>query len=198
MNSEIEKLASYLAKLPGLGPRSGRRAVLYLLKHKSQYMEPLIKSLQEVAESFVVCEICRNYDTISPCNICSDTSRQQKTLCIVEDVADLWAMERSNVFKGQYHVLGGTLSVIDGKGPEELGILKLIARVLEQKIEEVIIATNATIDGQTTSHYIIEKLKPIDVKVSQLAFGIPVGGELDYLDEGTLHMALKSRQAVGS
>lgn len=192
----IDQLSALLTKLPGLGPRSARRAVLHLIKHREKLLEPLTASLRDVMDNIKICEQCGNVDSTSPCHICTDEKRVSNQLCVVEDVADLWALERSNIFKGRYHVLGGTLSVIDGRGPDQLGLPKLFKRAQEQGIEEVIIATNATVDGQTTAFYLTEQLKPLGVSVTRLAHGIPVGGELDYLDEGTLGAALKSRQAI--
>lgn len=192
----IDQLTALLAKLPGLGPRSARRAVLHLIKNREKLFEPLSASLKTVMETIKICEACGNVDSASPCHICTDAKRQTNQVCVVEDVADLWALERSNIFKGKYHVLGGTLSAIDGRGPEQLGLPKLMRRLEAEKTEEVILATNATVDGQTTAFYITEQLKPLGVSVTRLAHGIPVGGELDYLDEGTLGAALKSRQAI--
>lgn len=192
----IDQLTVLLSKLPGLGPRSARRAVLHLIKHREKLLEPMAASLKTVMETIKICEVCGNVDSASPCHICTDEKRVTNQLCVVEDVADLWALERSNIFKGGYHVLGGTLSAIDGRGPDQLGLPKLFTRVQEQKTEEVIIATNATVEGQTTAFYLTEQLKPLGVSVTRLAHGIPVGGELDYLDEGTLGAALKSRQAI--
>lgn len=190
----IDTLSTLLSKLPGLGPRSARRAVLHLFKNKEKLFQPLIVALSQTLESVKICETCGNLDTSSPCHICSDANRQQDQLCVVEEVADLWAIERSGLFKGVYHVLGGTLSAIDGRGPEQLGIPKLLKRA--GGLKEVILATNATVDGQTTAFYITEQLKPLGVSVTRIAYGIPVGGELDYLDEGTLGAALKSRQSM--
>lgn len=190
----IDTLSALLAKLPGLGPRSGRRAVLHLLKNREKLYQPLLAALQQTLDTVVACEQCGNLDNHSPCHICVDGRRNREQLCVVEDVADLWAMERSGLFKGQYQVLGGTLSALDGRGPEQLGIPKLVARAAE--VKEVILATNATVDGQTTAFYITEQLKPLGIRVTRLAHGIPVGGELDYMDEGTLGAALSSRQSM--
>lgn len=192
----IDQLTALLAKLPGLGPRSARRAVLHLLKNREKLFEPLLASLKLTYDEIKTCELCGNVDTTSPCHICADERRTHDQFCVVEEVADLWAIERSNLFKGFYHVLGGTLSAIDGRGPEQLGLSKLMARVQKNNVKEVIIATNATVEGQTTAFYLTEQLKPLGVSVTRLAHGIPVGGELDYLDEGTLGAALKSRQAI--
>ncbi len=192
----LENLIKLMSKLPGLGPRSARRAALHMIKHKDTLLKPLGEALLNTYDEIKMCEICGNVDTISPCNICNDSKRDQNILCVVEQVGDLWALERSKNFRGQYHVLGGTLSAIDAIGPEELGITKLILRVQKNNIQEVIIATNATVEGQTTAHYIYDQLKPLGVKTSRIAYGIPIGGELDYLDDGTLTAALKSRQSI--
>ncbi len=194
--SEIDRLTQLLAKLPGLGPRSARRAVLHLLKRKDAVMLPLAHALADTAERVRACGICGNLDTHDPCGICSDGGRDAATLCVVEDVADLWALERTAGFKGRYHVLGGTLSALDGVGPDDLRIPALVARVERDGITEVILATNATVDGQTTAHYIADRLHGTGAKVSGLAHGVPVGGELDYLDDGTLTAALKDRRPV--
>jgi recombination protein RecR len=195
--NDIDKLIQLLAKLPGLGPRSARRAALYLIKRREAIMAPLAAALETAAASIKTCSACGNLDTVDPCSVCTDPRRNASLVCVVEDVADLWALERTAVFKGRYHVLGGTLSVLDGVGPEDLNIPKLIARVKDDGVSEVILATNVTVDGQTTAHYIADRLKETGVAVSGLAHGVPVGGELDYLDEGTLSAALKDRRAVG-
>ncbi|MEX2452020.1 MAG: recombination mediator RecR [Rhodospirillales bacterium] len=195
--NDIDKLIQLLAKLPGLGPRSARRAALYLIKRREAIMTPLAAALETAAASIKTCSACGNLDTVDPCSVCTDPRRNASLICVVEDVADLWALERTAVFKGRYHVLGGTLSVLDGVGPEDLNIPKLIARVKDDGVNEVILATNVTVDGQTTAHYIADRLKETGVAVSGLAHGVPVGGELDYLDEGTLSAALKDRRAVG-
>ena len=193
--NEIERLIYLLGKLPGLGPRSARRAFLHLIKYRETYMLPLLSALESVTQNIKTCEQCGNIDVSPICNICSDNMRDQATICIVESVADLWAIERGNIFSGLYHVLGGTLSAFTGgRGPDELNLSKLFERIEHGKVTEVIIATNATVDGQTTAHYITEKLKDYSVQVSRLAYGIPVGGELDYLDEGTLSLAINARQ----
>ena len=193
---EIERLIQLLAKLPGLGPRSARRAALHLIKRRGALLEPLADALAAAAERVRSCSRCSNVDTTDPCAICADPRRDGSLLCVVEEVADLWALERAAAFKGRYHVLGGTLSALDGVGPEQLNIPKLIQRVREEGVKEVILATNATVDGQTTAHYIGDRLAPLSVAVSRLAHGVPVCGELDYLDDGTLAAALKARRPV--
>jgi recombination protein RecR len=193
VGSEIERLIQLLAKLPGLGPRSARRAALALLKKRDTLLEPLVTSLREAADAILTCEICGNLDTKSPCAICSDPRRDPHILCVVEDVADLWALERAGVFRGRYHVLGGALSALDGVTPERLNVAKLLDRV-KQGVDEVILAMNATVEGQTTAHYLMDVLG--NLKVTRLAHGVPVGGELDYLDEGTLLAAFKARRAL--
>lgn len=192
---EIERLIQLLAKLPGLGPRSARRAVLDLLKKRETLMEPLALALQEAAAAIKTCEICGNLDTASPCALCCDPRRDPRILCVVEDVADLWALERASVFRGRYHVLGGALSALDGITPERLNVASLLVRVKEG-VEEVILAVNATVEGQTTAHYLLDALANSNVKVTRLAHGVPVGGELDYLDEGTLSAAFKARRSL--
>lgn len=194
IGSEIERLIQLLAKLPGLGPRSARRAALFLIKRREALLDPLAKALAEAAERVRSCSRCGNIDTTDPCAICVDARRDGSVLCVIEEVADLWALERTGAFKGRYHVLGGTLSALDGVGPEQLNIPKLLQRVKEEGIKEVILATNATVDGQTTAHYIADRLSPLGLTVSRLAYGVPVGGELDYLDDGTLAAALKARR----
>ncbi len=193
IGSEIERLIQLLAKLPGLGPRSARRAALVLLKKRDTLLEPLAASLREAADAILTCETCGNLDTASPCAICSDGRRDPHLLCVVEDVADLWALERAGVFRGRYHVLGGALSALDGVTPERLNVGKLMERV-KTGVDEVILAMNATVEGQTTAHYLMDLLG--DMKVTRLAHGVPVGGELDYLDEGTLSAAFKARRAL--
>jgi recombination protein RecR len=194
---EIERLIQLLARLPGLGPRSARRAALMLIKRKESLMQPLAVALADAAEKIQTCSRCGNLDTAPICSICTDQGRDSATICVVEQVADLWALERTGVFRGRYHVLGGVLSAIDGIGPEDLNIGTLLDRVgPESPVKEVILATNLTVDGQTTAHYVTERLEQSGVSVSRLAHGVPVGGELDYLDDGTLATALKSRQAV--
>jgi recombination protein RecR len=191
---DIEGLIQLLARLPGLGPRSARRAVLYLIKRREALLLPLAAALTRAAETIRSCSRCGNLDTSDPCAICDNPKRDPALICVVEEVADLWAMERSGAFKGHYHVLGGTLSALDGRGPEQLRIDALAGRVREAGVTEVILALSATVDGQTTSHYISERLAGSGVAVTQLAHGVPVGGELDYLDDGTLTAALKARR----
>ena len=193
---EIERLIQLLARLPGLGPRSARRAVLHLLKKKDALLLPLAATLREVGETVHACRTCGNLDSRDPCAICTDPRRDEALLCVVESVADLWALERAGVFRGRYHVLGGTLSALDGIGPDDLNVDGLIARMQSAKIREVIIATNATVEGQTTAHYITDRLASQNVQISRLAHGVPVGGELDYLDDGTLGAALKARRPL--
>ena len=193
IGSEIERLIQLLAKLPGLGPRSARRAALALLKKRDTLLEPLAASLREAADAILTCQVCGNLDTQSPCAICSDTRRDPHILCVVEDVADLWALERAGVFRGRYHVLGGALSALDGVTPDRLNVGGLLERV-KQNVDEVILAMNATVEGQTTAHYLMDML--VEVKVTRLAHGVPVGGELDYLDEGTLSAAFKARRSL--
>jgi recombination protein RecR len=192
---EIERLIQLLAKLPGLGPRSARRAALDLLKKREVLMQPLAQALEEAAAAIKTCEICGNLDTTSPCALCRDPRRDAHVLCVVEDVADLWALERASVFRGRYHVLGGALSALDGVTPERLNVASLIERS-KTGIEEVILAMNATVEGQTTAHYLLDALADTGVKVTRLAHGVPVGGELDYLDEGTLSAAFKARRSL--
>lgn len=194
--SEIEHLVQLLAKLPGLGPRSARRAALHLLKRRDALMTPLARALADTAEHVRACTECGNLDTVDPCAICTDARRDVSQICVVEDVAGLWALERTASFRGRYHVLGGLLSALDGVGPEDLRIPKLIERARRPETTEVILATSATVEGQTTAHYIAERLADCEVAVSGLAHGVPVGGELDYLDDGTLSAALKARRPV--
>ena len=194
--SHIDHLIGLLARLPGLGPRSARRAALALIKRPDTLMEPLARALNEAAENILTCTTCGNVDTRDPCGICLDAKRDVTVICVVEDVADLWAMERTHAFKGRYHVLGGTLSALDGVGPEDLNIPGLVTRANDDVIKEVVLAPNATVDGQTTAHYIADRLSDCNVSVSGLAHGVPMGGELDYLDEGTLSQALKARKPV--
>ena len=195
-SQEIETLAQALARLPGLGPRSARRAVLWLVKRRETALAQLVAALGEVQERLVECRTCGNVDTQDPCGICADPRRDMRALCVVEDVADLWALDRARLFTGRYHVLGGRLSALDGVGPEDLSIGKLIERVAQGGIDEVVLAMNATLEGQTTAHYIAERLEAYPVRITQLAHGLPVGGELDYLDEGTLAQALRARRPV--
>lgn len=193
---EIDRLIQLLAKLPGLGPRSARRAALRLIKDRHRLMAPLAEALKAASESVVTCGGCGNVDTSDPCHICRDPRRDPGVICVVEDIADLWALERAKAFKGRYHVLGGVLSALDGVGPEDLSIGALLERARDPVVEEVIIATSATVDGQTTTHYLTDHLASCGVTVSQLAHGVPVGGELDYLDDGTLNAALNARRPV--
>lgn len=192
----IEQLTYLIAKLPGLGRRSARRVVLHLIKQRESLMLPLSDALVHTAKTIKTCETCGNLDTLTPCHICTDPKRLDTVICVIEDVTDLWAIERSNIFRGRYHTLGGTLSALDGRGPDQLAINSLIERAASNEVTEVILATNATVEGQTTAHYITERLKPIEVKVTRLAHGIPIGGELDYLDDGTLNAALQARQSL--
>ena len=196
-SQEIETLASALARLPGLGPRSARRAVLWLVKRRETALRQLLAALGEVQDKLVECATCGNVDTANPCGICADPRRDPRSLCVVEDVADLWALDRARLFTGRYHVLGGRLSALDGIGPEDLTIGSLIERVGKGGIDEVVLAMNATLEGQTTAHYIAERIESFPVRITQLAHGLPVGGELDYLDEGTLAQALRARRPVG-
>lgn len=190
---EIERLIQLLARLPGLGPRSARRAALHLIKRKDELLEPLAAALKLAAERILVCSTCGNIDTVDPCAICADTRRDPSVICVVEDVADLWALERAAAIDARYHVLGGILSPLDGIGPDELNISSLIARAQAEDVKEVLLAVSATVEGQSTAHYITDLLAGSGVKVSRLAHGVPVGGELDYLDEGTLAAAVKQR-----
>ena len=195
-SQEIEALAGALSRLPGLGPRSARRAVLWLVKNREQALPTLLEALGAVRDTLVEYEICGNVDTKNPCGICADHRRDLKSLCVVEDVADLWALDRARLFTGRYHVLGGKLSALDGIGPEDLNIASLLSRIEEGGIDEVVLAMNATLEGQTTAHYLAERLEAFPLRITQLAHGLPVGGELDYLDEGTLAQALRARRPV--
>jgi recombination protein RecR len=190
---EIERLIQLLARLPGLGPRSARRAALHLIRKREQLLAPLAEAMQTARERVVTCHICGNVDTRDPCTVCQDPRRDPALLVVVESVSDLWALERSGALRAPYHVLGGTLSPLDGIGPDDLNFPGLLARVGEGAIKEVILAVNATVDGQTTAHYITDLLSAYPVKVTRLAHGVPVGGELDYLDEGTLAAAIRQR-----
>lgn len=192
---EIERLIQLLARLPGLGPRSARRAALHLIKHREELMEPLGAALADAHARIEVCGVCGNVDTRDPCTVCADATRDASILVVVENVGDLWALERAGAVAGKYHVLGGTLSPLDGIGPDQLNIRTLIDRVAGGEVTEIILAVNATVEGQTTAHYLTDQLSGFNVKVTRLAHGVPVGGELDYLDEGTLSAALKSRTA---
>lgn len=194
-SSDLENLIDLMARLPGLGPRSARRAVLHLIRKRGMLLTPLADSMARVAETARECLNCGNVGTTDICDICADENRATGEICVVEDVADLWAMERAGVFKGRYHVLGGTLSALDGIGPEDLSIPRLIDRVTTESVSEVILALNATVDGQTTAHYIADQLEHT-VTISSLAQGVPIGGELDYLDEGTITAALKARKPI--
>lgn len=193
---DIEKLIKLVSKLPSLGTRSARRIVLQLIKKRESLLLPLIEAMTQVADNIKTCEICGNYDTTSPCSICSSALREPHLLCVVQDVADLWAMERVSFFKGKYHVLGGVLSALDGVAPEDLNIEPLIERIHSEGITEVILALPATVDGQITSHYLVSRLKDSNVKITTLAQGIPMGAELDYMDEGTIQLALNSRKLL--
>ena len=194
---EIDALTQALARLPGLGPRSARRAVLHLLKKREAALGPLLRALAAVEDRLATCTLCGNVDTSDPCTVCTDTRRDARLLCVVEEVADLWALDRSRLFPGRYHVLGGRLSALEGVRPEDLAIDTLVGRVAAGGIDEVVLAMNATLEGQTTAHYIADRLETFPVRLTQLAHGLPVGGELDYLDEGTLAQALRARRPVG-
>jgi recombination protein RecR len=193
---EIEALTQALARLPGLGPRSARRAVLHLMKKRETVLAPLLRALEKVSETLSVCAVCGNVDTTNPCGICTDSRRDTKLLCVVEEVSDLWALERSRLFPGRFHVLGGRLSALEGVRPEDLTIDSLVGRVAAGGVDEVVLAMNATLEGQTTAHYLAERLERFPIRITQLAHGLPVGGELDYLDEGTLAQALRARRPV--
>lgn len=193
---EIETLTQALARLPGFGPRSARRAVLHLVKKRETALVPLVNALKAVEERLSTCSICGNVDTTDPCAICADPRRDARALCVVEDVADLWALDRGRLFPGRYHVLGGRLSALEGVRPEDLAIDTLLRRIEAGGVDEVVLAMNATLEGQTTAHYIAERIERFPVRVTQLAHGLPVGGELDYLDEGTLAQALRARRPV--
>jgi recombination protein RecR len=194
---EIEALTQALARLPGLGPRSARRAVLHLMKRRETALAPLLRALEKVNDNLSTCSNCGNVDTHDPCAICADPRRDPRLLCVVEEVSDLWALDRSRLFPGSFHVLGGRLSALEGIRPEDLGIDRLVGRVSQGGIDEVVLAMNATLEGQTTAHYLVERLEGFPVRITQLAHGLPVGGELDYLDEGTLAQALRARRPVG-
>ena len=193
---EIEKLIQLLAKVPGLGPRSARRAALHLVKKKDQLLGPLADAMGEAHAKVRICSCCGNVDTSDPCSVCSDDRRDNSVIIVVEDVSDLWALERASAMNTAYHVLGGTLSPLDGVGPDDLNIRGLVERVSKGGVRELIIAVNATVEGQTTAHYITDQLDGLGVKITRLAHGVPVGGELDYLDEGTLTAALRARTAI--
>lgn len=196
IGTDIEHLIKLVTRLPGLGPRSARRVVLHLLKNRESLMLPLAQGLARAAEIIRECPECHNLDTVSPCSVCANAGRDKSLLCVVEDISDLWAIEKTGAFRGYYHVLGGTLSALDGIGPEDLSIPHLVSRIRDGNVREVIVALNATIDGQTTAHYISDCLQACGVIISQLAHGVPIGGQIDYLDDGTLSTALKSRKAV--
>lgn len=191
---EIEKLIQLLARLPGLGPRSARRAVLHLVKNREKLLTPLTRALADAQDKVTVCNECGNVDTLNPCSVCIDPRRDRSLLCVVEEVGDVWALERANAWGGLYHVLGGTLSALGGVTPEDLSISQLVDRASDGVVKEVVLATNATVEGQTTAHYITERLKERGLTTSRLAHGVPVGGELDYLDEGTLTQAIRARR----
>ncbi|HET9511852.1 MAG TPA: recombination mediator RecR [Sphingomonas sp.] len=193
---EIEALTSALARLPGLGPRSARRAVLHLLKRRETTLAPLLGALAAVNDRLETCDVCGNVDTSNPCAICADPRRDARSLCVVEEVADLWALDRSRLFPGKFHVLGGRLSALEGVRPEDLAIDGLVRRIAAGGIDEVVLAMNATLEGQTTAHYVAERIERFPVRVTQLAHGLPVGGELDYLDDGTLAQALRARRPL--
>lgn len=196
IGQEIETLIALLARLPGLGPRSARRAALYLLKNREQSLRPLAEAMAIAADAIKVCRTCGNVDTVDPCGICANPQRDRSALCVVEHVGDLWALERGKGYRGLYHVLGGTLSALDDIGPDALRIPELVQRVAHHGVGEVILALNATVDGQTTAHYIADRLASSDVAITRLAHGVPVGGELDYLDDGTLIAAMKARRGL--
>jgi recombination protein RecR len=191
--TEIERLIRLLSRMPGLGPRSARRATLHLIKKRETLLEPLARALTDAVQNIRTCRVCGNVDTNDPCGICTDPKRDSTLLCVVEDVADLWALNRADIYTGLFHVLGGTLSALDGIGPEDLNISQLIERAQADAVTEVILAMNMTVDGQTTAHYISERLASAGLRITQLAHGVPVGGELDYLDDGTLSAALRAR-----
>ncbi|MEM8798490.1 MAG: recombination mediator RecR [Pseudomonadota bacterium] len=193
---ELDVLIRAMSRLPGLGPRSARRAVIHLLKHRDTQLGPLIEAMTRVSSALSPCPICHNMDTRSPCSICTDPRRNLRQLCVVEDIADLWALERAQNFRGKFHVLGGTLSAMDGVQPDDLNISTLVGRVRKGETDEVIIALSATVEGQTTAHYVADQLAGFDVSVTGLAHGVPLGGELDYLDDGTLTQAMKARRPL--
>ncbi len=194
---ELNRLIQLLAKMPGLGPRSARRAALHLVKRREGLLLPLAQALGDVADKVRACATCGNFDTHDPCAICRDPGRDDTVVCVVEDVAGLWALERASAFRGRYHVLGGVLSALEGVGPDDLRIDSLVARAKDARVREVILATGATVDGQTTAHYIADRLAACDVAISGLAHGVPVGGELDFLDDGTIAAAIRARRPVG-
>ena len=194
--NHINSLIQLLAKLPGLGPRSARRVALHLIRHRETLLAVLIRALEDAAEKIITCSTCGNIDTCDPCSICINPKRNVSQICVVENIADLWALERTPSYRGRFHVLGGTLSALDGVGPDDLNISELLKRSKSEEVHEVILATNATVDGQTTAQYIAERLTDCNVEISGLAHGVPVGGELDYLDEGTLSAALNARHSI--
>jgi len=191
---ELQRLIDLLAKMPGLGPRSAKRAALYLLKKREPVMRPLGVALAEAADRVTACEVCGNWDSIDPCAVCTDDERDRSVICVVEDVSGLWALERAGAHKGRYHVLGGLLSPLDGVGPDDLNIGGLVARANDGAVKEIVFALSATVDGQTTAHYLTEHLEMTGVSITRLSQGVPVGGEIDYLDEGTLAAAMKARR----
>jgi len=195
-SQEIEALSQALARLPGLGPRSARRAVLHLMKKRETALQPLLAALQNVSEKLSTCSVCGNVDTFDPCSICRDPRRDEKMMCVVEEVADLWALDRSRLFPGRYHVLGGRLSALEGVGPGELSIDQLVRRVSAGGIDEVVLAMNATLEGQTTAHYLAERLESFPIRLSQLAHGLPLGGRRDYKNKETLAQALRARRPI--
>lgn len=197
IGSEIDRLIQALSRLPGFGPRSARRVALHLIKKREQVMEPLVAAMAAASAAIRTCSVCGNLDTVDPCVICADHSRDRSQICVVEDVGDLWALERTGAFRGYYHVLGGTLSALEGVGPDDLAVPGLLRRVADGAVREVILALNATVGGQTTAHYLSDRLAGSPVTLSRLAHGVPVGGELDYLDDGTLTAALRARRAIG-
>lgn len=193
---EIERLVQLLSRLPGLGPRSARKAVLSLLKRRNDLLLPLSDALQQAVEKISECPVCGNLDTVAPCSVCSDPRRDQSLIVVVEEVGDLWALERASIVSARYHVLGGHLSPLDGIGPEQLNVANLLTRAQAPEVKEVLLALNATVEGQSTAHYISDQLATIEVTVSRLAQGVPIGGELDYLDDGTLAAAFKARRKL--
>jgi len=193
---EIERLVQLLARLPGLGPRSARRAALYMLKRRETLLDPLVSALSAAQEHVRSCSVCGNLDSSDPCSLCTDPRRDNATICVVEDVSSLWALERSGLYRGRYHVLGGVLSALDGVGPGDLNVDSLVARAKAGAAKEIILAIGATVDGQTTAHYLNDRLKSAGITISTLALGLPVGGELDYLDDGTIGAALKARRVL--
>jgi recombination protein RecR len=194
--TEIDRLIQLLAKLPGLGPRSARRAALHLIKNRDKLLKPLAEALADAGDKVSVCSNCGNVDTIDPCTICHDERRDRSIICVVEEVGDLWALERASAINSVYHVLGGTLSAVEGRRPEDLNIARLLERAAEGGVKEIVLAVNATVEGQTTAHYITDRLKAKGIAISRLAHGVPVGGELDYLDEGTLTAAMRQRRPL--